>query len=770
MATGILQLIFDHNTSPVTTSDVTALLWPVGHGQPVTFSKIVNQRWTCRFTLKEPDTGYTGANRPAVGQAFRLLEDGVLLFSGFIDTIEEMSIESTRVNYYHCSCSNWATITDRRVVKKTYQQNTLASLVIADIVATALAGEGITTNNVVVSGALTAPIALEPILVSQAFDTIRDMVNAQWWVDENKDLHFIAVGSGATLGWSLTVPSDASRTEWNDGTMKITRTTKDYRNVQYVSSSALGQPPPQNSSSSPLPQASQYTTLIDTYVTTGSAYDFWVLTSQAVQLDPTNPVPPTLTIDGVSQTIKQYFKDPAGQAAWYWGPDTIGMQQGQQIAPAAGKKIIITYQAFAGGGGTIAPASGGGSNTAVATQNWVVQSNAGEIASRSAFEGDSGNYEQVTSVPGISDPTVANALASGLLARSDTIPDIITYDTWRTGYVVGAKLSVVIPYHGLNATYTVMQIDGREELAAQGPISSKMMVYTITLSNQQDIGLFTKWFEGLIRTIGAGTGGGGGAQASVSSAASPGLQVIREMPSGTKNGVDSPASGNLVFTLSFTPQPPWAVWLFLNGVYQNALGGSPDYTLSGNTITMTVAPRSTDLFECIYFIANAGLAPQVVQPTVYSTGPFQHQGDIDPHWQLTLSADPGATAPGLMYVISDAEIAANPTWVTAPVNTRWIGVRGGGTAAAGSYKTVLNFNWPTLTGTITGFAAADNSFTLKFNGATVIAISDPAYLALHAFSITTGFLQGTNTLEMDWTEDGAGGAGILVQITQATTP
>src|SRR5690242_7717885 len=116
MALGVIQLIFDHNTSPVTTTDVTSQLYFVDKGQPVTFSKVVNQRWTCRFTLR--DASLTGANRPAVGQAFRLLEDSVLLFSGFIDTIEETTIRNTRQTVYMCSCSNWATVCDRRVVKK----------------------------------------------------------------------------------------------------------------------------------------------------------------------------------------------------------------------------------------------------------------------------------------------------------------------------------------------------------------------------------------------------------------------------------------------------------------------------------------------------------------------------------------------------------------------------------------------------------------------------------------------------------------------------
>lgn len=754
MATGILQLLFDHNTSPVTSTDVTALLYAP---QPVAYSKSTNQRWTCSFTLI--DSSLTGANRPVVGQTFRLLEDGTVLFSGFIDQIDETALPGTRVLLYACSCSSWASLLDRRVITKVYQTNRLASDVISDIMTTVLAGEGLTQLNVVVSGSLTSPLSLDPITVAQAFDTIRDMTNAQWWIDENKDLHFVAVNAGPVAGWSP-ITSDA---EWDSGTMKITRTTADYRNVQYVSSSTLGQPPPNPTASTGNAAAASYVTLQDTFVTT-SAFDFFVMTSQAIQLDPNNPVPPTVTVGGVNQTIKKYFTDAFGANAWYWTQNSIGVQQGQQIAPSPGTTVVITYQAFAGGGGTIAPASGGGINDATAVQNWVVQSSASQIAARSALEGTQGKWEQVTSVPGITDPTVANALASGLLLRSGAIPAVIQYETWRAGYVVGSKITITMSpdYHGINGTYTVQQIDAREVFAAQGPISSKTMVYTVTLSNQQNIGNYIKWMEGLIRTIGSGSAGSGGGSQSSSAPAQPGLQVIREIPSGTLNG------SNVTFTLTFKPQPPWAVWLMLNGVLQHELGSIPDYSLSGLTITFTVAPKSTDELTCIYFIANAGLAPLHATPNVYSTGPYQSDGQVDTHWVLSQSPDPTWPGPAA-YVVDTAQLA--PQWVLAPSGTRWISLNHLGVTATGGtyiYKTFVTL--PAASGSITGFIAADDGFTLKINGTTVLTVAATAWLVLHAFTISSGFVVGLNTITIEVTESPANNTGVLVQITSVTSP
>jgi hypothetical protein len=72
---------------------------------------------------------------------------------------------------------------------------------------------------------------------------------------------------------------------------------------------------------------------------------------------------------------------------------------------------------------------------------------------------------------------------------------------------------------------------------------------------------------------------------------------VSEEPAGTLNGT------NKVFTLSFTPAPG-SLLLALNGVAQNPGAGSPptgaDYTVSGPTITYTVAPRATDSHNAWY--------------------------------------------------------------------------------------------------------------------------------------------------------------------------
>jgi hypothetical protein len=66
---------------------------------------------------------------------------------------------------------------------------------------------------------------------------------------------------------------------------------------------------------------------------------------------------------------------------------------------------------------------------------------------------------------------------------------------------------------------------------------------------------------------------------------------IDETPTGAMDG------SNTTFTLSFTPNPPESLWLELNGIFQDP---GIDFTLSGNTITFTVAPKADDWMVARY--------------------------------------------------------------------------------------------------------------------------------------------------------------------------
>lgn len=68
--------------------------------------------------------------------------------------------------------------------------------------------------------------------------------------------------------------------------------------------------------------------------------------------------------------------------------------------------------------------------------------------------------------------------------------------------------------------------------------------------------------------------------------------VDNESPSGTKNGV------NTTFTLAYTPNPTDSLKLSLNGQLLKA--GGEDYTLTGNSVELTLAPYASDILLASY--------------------------------------------------------------------------------------------------------------------------------------------------------------------------
>jgi len=64
-----------------------------------------------------------------------------------------------------------------------------------------------------------------------------------------------------------------------------------------------------------------------------------------------------------------------------------------------------------------------------------------------------------------------------------------------------------------------------------------------------------------------------------------------ETPSGTVDG------SNKTFTLANSPSPADSLMLFVNGVFQTS---GEDYSLSGDTITFTVAPPSGSIIRAFY--------------------------------------------------------------------------------------------------------------------------------------------------------------------------
>jgi len=146
---------------------------------------------TCSFALHDPD------NVPSAGQEVYCYLDstsGTKLFGGVITTaiqskLAPHDISTSREYTYHVECEDFTRLLDSRLVSAAYTSQK-SDAIISDIVTNFTdAAHGFTENNVEVSRTITR-IVFNYVPVSQALSDMADLLEWDWYVDYDKDIHF----------------------------------------------------------------------------------------------------------------------------------------------------------------------------------------------------------------------------------------------------------------------------------------------------------------------------------------------------------------------------------------------------------------------------------------------------------------------------------------------------------------------------------------------------------------------------------------------------
>lgn len=185
-------------------------------------------------------------------------------------------------------------------------------------------------------------------------------------------------------------------------------------------------------------------------------------------------------------------------------------------------------------------------------------------------------------------------------------------------------------------------------------------------------------------------------------------------------------------------------------------------------------PRLPKLLPLLGLLLVAAAAaepiPGLFDTGVDGSGALLPDGAVDPHYALVVSADPAYPGP--------AAIAANPIaagfWVANGPASRWI-APAPNEAYPGSpphpdgtyvYRLLVDLTgFDPATVELHGSFAADNSAGIRLNGSATGATAG-SYTPLFPFSITSGFVAGTNELDFVVTNVVSGGSnptGLRVQ-------
>lgn len=200
-----------------------------------------------------------------------------------------------------------------------------------------------------------------------------------------------------------------------------------------------------------------------------------------------------------------------------------------------------------------------------------------------------------TSVPAGAQYVIINDSSGSLTVQSSGANTIATLTTGLTGIFVAATAT---PTTAANWNWISFGTGGGGSVSSVSVVSANGFAGTVANATSTPAITISTSITGVLKgngtAVSAATAGTDYlTPASLFSGATTiHAAVVRESPSGTKNG------SNTSFTLANTPISG-SEMLFLNGVLQAA--GGADYSISSGTITMTAAPQAADTMLCSYW-------------------------------------------------------------------------------------------------------------------------------------------------------------------------
>ena len=123
-------------------------------------------------------------------------------------------------------------------------------------------------------------------------------------------------------------------------------------------------------------------------------------------------------------------------------------------------------------------------------------------------------------------------------------------------------------------------------------------------------------------------------------------------------------------------------------------------------------------------------------------------GARDPHYFLIASDDPLLPGPDTFVVDSSGPFGA---WTFNDANSQWISAQGSnsGNSGVGNFTFRTSFTLSEVdpaTAKLDASWSDDNTGSIKFNG-NAVASADPGFSSTASFSVTSGFVSGTNNLD-----------------------
>ena len=369
----------------------------------------------CNFQLHDP------SSVPQAGQEVICYVDstsGTVLFAGTIYSSAKKKLApndviTDRVYTYIVECQDYSRLLNQRLVVETYA-STNSKTIIDDIVANFTdSAHGFTTNNVATSRTLTR-VVFNYIKVFDAISQLADLLEWDWYVDNDKDIHFF---EKETRSAPFVINNDAVTNKIND--LMVVPDYSQTRNRVFVRGG--------------------------TEVSTGTKTQSWECDGEgriwSIKHDDASGF--SMTVGGAPVTVgTEYLNADDGTYAYYFNSNEKYVRAGDgspTATPGAGVVIVATYN--------------------YRTPIIVQADNVGSQAAIAAIEGGDGIYESIIRDDSIDSTSLAQDRAVAEVNQFGNVMINGSFTTYETGFVVGQFVELDVPdYESYDGNYQIQRL------------------------------------------------------------------------------------------------------------------------------------------------------------------------------------------------------------------------------------------------------------------------------------------------------------------------
>lgn len=366
--------------------------------ETLTVNESVNSRATMKFQL----TDKAGAYLTTVGEAIYFFNNGILVFSGSIDSVGWGSGWTTG-RFLTVACVNKALALDRLLVAKAYV-NMTTDAIVASVVSQYLAAEGISVGKID-PGPVVTKAVYNYVPASKLMDELCNLTGYSWNVDQYGQLN---MNNRAATPAPFNI-SDNSKPIFN---FQAKSTRQNYANREWL-------------------RAGKDATSSRTESFTGDGVN------QTFVLKFPVATAPTITLNGVSKTVGIRLLDTGKD--WYWQKEDNTITQADTgTVLTSSDTLAVTYTGF--------------------YPLMVKVENEAEINARALVEGNTGLYERIDVDESLEDRDLATDKANGLLRKYAAIQGTITYGTYTFGLRAGQIQNIVQTPDAISGDYLISEV------------------------------------------------------------------------------------------------------------------------------------------------------------------------------------------------------------------------------------------------------------------------------------------------------------------------